>query len=578
MKPIVLRPNLGPALVQRWQVILLLTLLLLSLLHGAVRADTTPESVDHSVITVLEQREIPAGLHVTERIEVSKDAFLSSRHPNDNFGGDSTLRLGWSGGQFDAMRILIQFDIDHLPRNAQIHKAELHIFQFSVDPGGDHEMDYRAQYMRSSWDEHGVTWNNANYLGGDALPLGRVDGGVGWKTADVTDLVKSWYSGARPNHGLIVTGDEVPAANRHRGFHSREEGNSRPYITVEYTVQCDTTPPSSHVEALPAFSPGRFRVHWSGTDSAPHNCAPTGIDFFDVDYRINGGGWHNWKNHTHETDHEFKNWAGNGDLVEFRARAADHAGNLEPFGNPQASTRIDTEPPLITVDPLPPVTVATFFTLSWHGEDALSGVAHYDVQWRENGGPWTMLLEETTRTSHQLTGVQHDVTYDFRVRATDHAGNTDPWSDGPQASTTVRSAHATSHVTPFTPAILKPTAPVTTSFTVHWTGFAAPEAPIATYELYYQYNGGPWQLWQTFSAGQTSAQFPYQQLGHGDGLYGFESIAVTTQGIREPQTSIAEASMLVDLAGAVQPRAHFPFVFRRVIVLVANATDDPVAQ
>jgi chitodextrinase len=541
-------------------VLLLLAVLAVSLSPVAGQRADAAEPATPDVI-LLEQSDTPAGVRSTVQIGVHKDAFISSHRPNDNFGGDSALRLGWRSGHFDAMRILIEFDIGAIPRNAHIHKAELNIFQFVVEPGSDHSaMTYRAQYMRSSWDERGVTWNNANYLGADSLPLGSVDPGIGWKSADVTDLVKSWYSGARPNHGLIITGDEVPSANRERGFHSREEGNSAPHIIVEYTVQCDTTPPVASVEPLPAFSAGKFRVHWSGVDHAPHNCAPTGIDTYDIEYRINGGGWHRWKNQTHETSHDFRNFAADGDFVEFRGRATDHAGNSQSLGNPQASTRIDGQPPVVTVNPLPPVTTASHFVLSWSAVDPVSGVAHYDVQWRENGGPWQMLLEETTQTSHQLTGVAHDVTYDFRVRATDHAGNTDPWSNGPQATTTVRSAHPTSHMLPFQPSIIKPGAPVTTTIALHWQAFAEPDAPIANIEIHYQYNGGAWQLWQSFPAGTTSAQFPYQQLGHGDGLYGFESVAVGTNGQREPLDSRAEANIVVDLADTVQPRAHLPLV------------------
>ena len=204
------------------------------------------------------------------------------------------------------MRILIEFDIGAIPANAVIHSAQLNIFQVGVTPGGDRPMDYRAQFMRQSWSEGNVTWNNANYLGGDALPLGSVDSVVGWKTGDVTNLVRTWYSGARPNDGLIVTGDEVPANNRMREFSSRE-GNSPPYIVLDYTVVCDTIAPVAGVTSLPTFSPGYFPVAWSGTDFAPSGCQPSGIANYDVQYRINGSSWHQWKSQTESTANHFNN-------------------------------------------------------------------------------------------------------------------------------------------------------------------------------------------------------------------------------------------------------------------------------
>jgi hypothetical protein len=528
---------------------------------------STPE------VTILSQTETPDGIQTTMRINVRKDSFLSSRQPNSNFGRSTQLRLGWSNGDFEAMRILIEFDIAAIPRNAVINSARLFIFQSGVVPGGDRNMDYRAQFMRNDWDEGGVTWNNANYLGGDALPLGSVDSSLDWKSVDTTNVVRTWYSGARPNYGLIVTGDEIPSNNRMRIYASREQGGGlSPYIVVDFTTVCDTIAPNASVNGLPAFSPGEFLVSWSGTDSAPSGCSPSGIASYDVDYRINGGSWQRWKNQTQSTSNHFKNWANNGDLVEFRGRATDNAGNVQSMGNPQTSTRIDTQPPSVTVNPLPETTAASFFTLSWSGTDNLSGVAHYDVQWRENGGEWQMLLEEANQTSYQVTGAQNGVTYEFRIRATDNVGNGDEWPADPQASTMVNT-NAVATVLPFVPSILKPSAPVTTSFGVNWTGTAAVDRPIVSYDIFYQFNNGPWVRWQSFPASQTSGRFPLATIGFGDGLYGFEAIAINSVGQREPQTFIAEATMLVDLADAIHPSAYLPVITDQPLAVVAESSD-----
>jgi hypothetical protein len=432
-------------------------------------------------------------------------------------------------------------------------------------------MDYRAQFMRNSWDEEGVTWNNANYLGGDALPLGSVDSSVGWKSVDATNVVKTWYSGARPNNGLIVTGDETPSNNRMRIYSSREQGGTTPYVVVDFTTVCDTVAPNASVIALPTFSPGEFLVSWSGTDGAPSGCTPSGIASYDVDYRINGSSWHSWKNQTQATSNHFKNWANNGDFVEFRGRATDNAGNVQAMGNPQTSTRIDTQPPTVNVTPLPSTTASPYFILSWSGADNMSGVANYDVQWRENGGEWQMLLEETNQTSYQVTGAQNGVTYDFRARATDNVGNSAEWPDNPQ-TTTVVNTNAVATVLPFDPSILKPTAPVTTSFGVNWGGTAATSAPIASYDIFYQFNDGIWLRWQNFPANQTSGQFPLATVGFGDGIYGFEAIAINIFGQREPQTFTAEATMLVDLADAIQPGVYVPVLNRHLNSVVAESS------
>ena len=76
------------------------------------------------------------------------------------------------------------------------------------------------------------------------------------------------------------------------------------------------------------------------------------------------------------------------------------------------------------------------FTVSWSGSDSLSGIASYDVQYREGGiGAWTDWLVGTSATSATFGPsspvlVQRDETYYFRVRARDHAGNLEAYPGG----------------------------------------------------------------------------------------------------------------------------------------------------
>jgi hypothetical protein len=63
------------------------------------------------------------------------------------------------------------------------------------------------------------------------------------------------------------------------------------------------------------------------------------------------------------------------------------------------------------------------FYVHWAGSDNLSGVASYDVQYRDGAtGNWTDSLSGTASTRLRFTG-QEDHTYYFRARARDAAGN-----------------------------------------------------------------------------------------------------------------------------------------------------------
>ncbi len=328
---------------------------------------------------------------------------------------------------------------------------------------------------------------------------------------------------------------------------------------MDYTLACDTVPPVASVNTLPSYSAASYQVTWSGTDYAQSGCTPSGIAYYDVQYRSNGGSWVSWINQTTSTSATFEGGQ-NGVYYEFRTRAVDNAGNVQEWGGTQATTTVDTQPPNATVNPLPEYTHANNFFLTWGGTDNLSGINNYDVQYKVADGPWLLGLQNTTLTSYHVTGVQDGVTYYFRTRATDNVGNLQSWSSGAQAWTTVV-LEPTSSVLPFDPPILKPTAPITDSFVVRWAGDSAPGTWITNYRIYYWYeNEGDWVLWGDFPGTQTSEVFEYQNLGHGDGRYGFESIATNNIGQVETRNSTADQVMIVDMADAIVPVSFIPII------------------
>ncbi|MFN4227545.1 MAG: 6-bladed beta-propeller [Candidatus Ratteibacteria bacterium] len=89
---------------------------------------------------------------------------------------------------------------------------------------------------------------------------------------------------------------------------------------------------------------------------------------------------------------------------------------------------IDRTPPSSSVSNLNEYTKTTSFTVSWNGQDIGSGIACYDIQYRDGvNGIWTDWLIETTKTSEIFNG-QDGHTYYFRSRAKDKGGN---WENYP---------------------------------------------------------------------------------------------------------------------------------------------------
>ena len=361
-------------------------------------------------------------------IPAAADTYVASGHPSENFGSDA-LFLGFNnvGDAYGAQRILAVFDVNGaIPDGAIINDATLRLRLTFSSPADDAPMETALRRVTSPWDEFTANWNNRPAVA-EVHAVTDIGSVPTWYDFQVTDLVAGWSDGSFPNHGVEIAGDETPQ-ERERAFYARETATEFfPQLVVDFTDSGDTEPPIVTVDPLPAFSARSFTVSWSGDDQGS-----AGIAHYDVQYRVDGGDWVDWQFGVTFTSAEFSSGE-DGRLYEFRARGVDNAGNVEPFGAVEASTTVDGRPPVSTVEPLPPLTNSDTFTVEWSGQDAASGIAYFDVQYRFNDGPWTLWLPQTIATSAVFTSMG-DGLYQFEVRAADNFGRVEPFADVPEAS------------------------------------------------------------------------------------------------------------------------------------------------
>ncbi len=209
----------------------------------------------------------------------------------------------------------------------------------------------------------------------------------------------------------------------------------------------------------------------------------------------------------------------------------------------------DTEPPIVTVDPLPDF-VGRDFTVSWSGYDpGSSGIVSYDVQYRVDEGHWTEWLTEVDFEAATFAATQHGRFYEFRARGTDAAGNTGAFSE--PEGTTVDARSPTTTVDPL-PSIIRER-----SFPVSWTG-EDEVSGIHYFDVRYRLNREEWIPWQSETLARTMTFTAVL-----DGLYEFEARAVDHVGNVESFTGQAEASIIVDVEPPfVEPRVWVPLVTR----------------
>lgn len=495
------------------------------------------QAAEHPVfpagVTVLRWSVRPNGiLDAVISLPATQDAFVASNQPDTNFGGSDTLLLGYNSGgaNLGALRILLLFDFpDGIPAGAEINSATIQLYLSSAT--GETSMNTIARFLQSPWDEQQVTWNSHEPNWGGISAAATVASSPGWYTWDVTGLASEWLNGITPNDGVILIGDEIPGEHE-RIFWSLEAGNALPpQLIVDYSAPIpDSTPPtSSMLHPMDPWQPSAvFLVEWTGSDDGG-----SGIAYYDVQLREPGQDWQTWLAHTQETRQDFTGI--NGHTYQFRVRAVDNAGNVEPFpDDPEASTTVDTTPPEVSITPLPPFLATPDFIVSWSGSDAISGIKSYNVQFRYGDQPWQDWLMGITQTSAPASGEDGIPIY-FHVQAKDNAGNLSAWdSPGTDTGTTV-------DMTPPAVTIRLPN-PITTdpTFTVSWSGNDGVNGSgVRYYNVRYNFNGGAWLLWQQETLA-TSAMFTAQQ---GGGFYIFQVQAVDNvgnQGDYEPPYGVAE--------------------------------------
>jgi hypothetical protein len=322
-------------------------------------------------------------------------------------------------------------------------------------------------------------------------------------------------------------------------------GNRQPTPTSpQATTLVDTVAPTSSVAALPAFSPTKFTVSWSGSD----NPGGSGIATYDVFVSDNGATATAFLTGTTQTSATFTGQDGH--TYGFTSVATDRAGNREAApGTPEATTTVDTVPPTSSVAPLPAFENTAGFTVSWSGSDNTggSGLATYDVFVIDNGGTPTAFLTATTQTSATFTG-QDGHRYGFYSVATDNAGNRQATPTAPQATTLVDTVAPTSSVASLPAFTNNP------NIALSWSGSDGNTGSgIATYNVFVSDDGGAPTAFLTATA-QTSATFTGQD-GH---TYGFFSVATDNAGNRQPTPTSPQATTLVDTVPPTSSVAALP--------------------
>ncbi len=168
-------------------------------------------------------------------------------------------------------------------------------------------------------------------------------------------------------------------------------------------------------------------------------------------------------------------------------------------------------PPTAQIDSLDEVQPETDFTVSWSGSDP-DGIDSYRVEYKVGSQAWTVWFSDTTSTSAVFSG-EDGTTYEFRVRATDAAGNEGDYSSSESTTVTLPAEEPPEEELQEAEIDSLPQIQTSPQFLVSWTGSDPSE--ISAYDVQYSTDNTNWTDWQQ----QTSETEAYFQGQNGQRYY-----------------------------------------------------------
>ncbi len=210
-----------------------------------------------------------------------KDAYVlhhasNATYANTNYGNADHMHINawtWSG-QVVRFRSLLAFDLQQIPANAEIVRADLYLYHH---PGQPHNPltgsnACRVNRITSSWDEQSVTWNNQPSVStaNEAYIPGSTSSSQDFQV-DVTALVQDMISDPAASHGFAIR-LETEATFRQMTFATSDhiDPSLHPRLVITYseirllTLQPDQDGKDATI--LYADSPASLKDLNQGTD------------------------------------------------------------------------------------------------------------------------------------------------------------------------------------------------------------------------------------------------------------------------------------------------------------------------
>jgi hypothetical protein len=188
-----------------------------------------------------------------------QDTFINVNNEN-SAGSESLNTYTWPTDQV-ANAIILKADLAAIPYGAYVQSATLYLYMNSMDgDGGDDLYDISVHKIinynpdlsqcngytydgTNSWTPNGSCHDNIPLAQSDiaaAEDIKSIDKAYGYKTWNVTNMVRDWIANPNMNFGLLLNSDASAGSDSNRFFASSEaDHNQRPKLVVTYATDSE---------------------------------------------------------------------------------------------------------------------------------------------------------------------------------------------------------------------------------------------------------------------------------------------------------------------------------------------------
>ncbi len=228
-------------------------------------------------------RKYPVYIDPTTEFGTSMDTFASSAYPNTNYDrfwesslGYYSIKVGyydsttgWNYGYF-------QQDLSAL-KGAIVDNAVFYAYTaHSYYPTTPTEVDINE--VVQAWNPATLTWNNkpstSGIIASDSVYQGQ------WAAFDVTNTVKDWVNGTKPNNGFVMH-TNGNGQTYWKKFYASENSTNQPVIDIDYHYPAPNPPTGTAYTYGNGSNTGYVDLTWN---------AVAGANAYAV-WMFNGIGW-----------------------------------------------------------------------------------------------------------------------------------------------------------------------------------------------------------------------------------------------------------------------------------------------